>query len=116
MKMRMLLLMMMMVTGAQLKVARVKRQSYGGMGGGGGNNYGGNSYGGARAYGGGPALGRANVDVSLYKFSQTLYHVSLWISVHFQYPPLLNMSMAKMDRSSISKYKEKVVINAKCIN
>ena len=66
-----LLLMMMMVTGAQLKVARVKRQSYGGMGGGGygGGNYGGgNSYGGARAYGGGPALGRANVDVSFLVF------------------------------------------------
>jgi len=64
MKMRMLLLMMMMVTGAQLKVApnRVKRQSYGGMGGGGSNYGGGNSYGGQRAYGGGPSQGRANVD------------------------------------------------------
>ena len=64
--MRMLLLLMMMVTGAQLKVApsRVKRQSYGGMGGGGSNYGGGNSYGGQRAYGGGPSQGRANVDVS----------------------------------------------------
>ena len=72
MKMRMLLLMLMAVTGAQLKASpgRVKRQSYGGMTGGGyGNNYGGgNSYGGARAYGGGPSLGRANVDVSFTVF------------------------------------------------
>ena len=66
MKMRMLLLLMMMVTGAQLKVARVKRQSYGGIGG--GNYGGGNSYGGARAYGGVPAQGRANVDVSFLVF------------------------------------------------
>ena len=57
----------MMATGAQLKVARVKRQSYGGMGGGGYG--GGNNYGGARAYGGGPAQGRANVDVSFAIFS-----------------------------------------------
>ena len=64
-----ILLMLVMVSGTQLKVApgRVKRQSYGGLTGGGGgygNNYGGgNSYGGARAYGGGAGT-RANVDVS----------------------------------------------------
>ena len=65
----------MMATGAQLKVARVKRQSYGGMGGGGYG--GGNNYGGARAYGGGPALGRANVDVSFEVFSNFVSWVSL---------------------------------------
>ena len=76
MKMRMLLVMLMMVTGAQLKVARVKRQSYGGMGGGGYG--GGNSYGGgARAYGGGPAQGRANVDVSFAIFSNFVSCLSL---------------------------------------
>ena len=78
MKMRMLLLlMMMMVTGAQLKVTpnRVKRQSYGGMGGGGYG--GGNSYGGQRAYGGGPAQGRANVDVSFAVFSNFVSCLSL---------------------------------------
>ena len=81
MKMRMLLLLMMMVTAAQLKVTpnRVKRQSYGGMGGGGyGSNYGGgNSYGGQRAYGGGPAQGRANVDVSLPNISNFVSCLSL---------------------------------------
>ena len=80
MKMRMLLLlMMMMVTGAQLKVApnRVKRQSYGGMGGGGSNYGGGNNYGGQRAYGSGPAQGRANVDVSLAVVSNFVSCLSL---------------------------------------
>ena len=61
------LLIFCLVYGVQLKVApgsdRVKRQSYGGLGGGygGGNNYGGNSYGAG-------ANGRANFQVRFGPF------------------------------------------------